>query len=129
MDHSKILEIDGLSALQFEELKSELIRQNVGESLSQAPPSALSGGRHGEPGLLDALIQLTPAVLSIVTLWLAKQKGTRTDKLRYRKILPDGTSEEIDFRRSSYEEGSASASQIESILKEKLDGVPTGTST
>ena len=100
-----------------------------GCNLLDASTYTLTGGRHGDPGTLMAVIQLASAVLPIVALWLAKQKGARSEAFKYRKLMPDGSIEEIDFKRSSYEEGATSASQIESILKAKLDGAAKEIST
>lgn len=124
MNINKILKIDGVSALQFEELKSEFKEDNYDSIDISKSSYTLGKGQHGEPDIFQVVIQLTPTVLSIVALWLAKQKKRRTENFSYEKVSPDGTSEKIDFNRSSYEEGAVNASQIESILKTKLDATP-----
>ncbi|MDF2188338.1 hypothetical protein [Paraflavitalea sp. CAU 1676] len=129
MNDNEMLKIDGLSALQLEELKAELTGKGAGDGIMDSSSSALAGAKLGEPSLLQVVLQVTPAVLSLVALWLAKQKSKRTETFSYKKVSKDGTSESIDFSRSSYDEGAASASQIESILKSKLDGSSKGTAS
>src|SRR5262245_55456629 len=94
------LRIDGLTPLQAAELKTALASVAEGAISEQASP-ALPGGRHGEPTLITVAIVLGPSVISALALWLAKQKGRRTETLRYTKKTPKGE-ETVEFDRSSY---------------------------
>jgi hypothetical protein len=110
--------VQGLTSLQFAELKAALAP--VGVSVSAEEVAPLPGDRYGEPALVAAAIQLAPAVISIVALWIAKQKQHSKGKLKYSKIGPDGTEEKIDLDLSSYGEGAASAPTIEAYVKKVL---------
>jgi len=111
--------LQGLTPLQLAELKGAL-GANAQNYLSEDAPSSLTGGRHGEPGLITVLIVLGPAVISAVSLWLAKQKRRRTEKFRWLKVGADGASESIELDLSSYAEGASSAGAIETMLKQVL---------
>lgn len=112
------LRVEGLTSLQLAELKSTLAPVGVSVSADEVAP--LHGDQYGEPALLAAAIQLAPAVISMIALWIAKQKQHSRGKLRYSKIGPDGTEEKIDLDLSSYGEGAASAPTIEADLKKVL---------
>jgi hypothetical protein len=107
--------IRGLTSLQLAELKSALA--HVGSSVTAEEVSPMQGEKHGEPALLAAAIQLAPAVIAAVAVWLAKQKERNRRRFRYSKTSPDGTEENLSFDFSSYEEGAASASAIETYMK------------
>ena len=112
------LRVQGLTSLQLAELKAALAP--VGGSLSQEEAAPLPGGQHGEPLLLAAAIKLAPAVISVVALWIAKQKHHSMRRFSYSKIGPDRTEEKIELDLSSYGEGASSAPAIEAYIKKVL---------
>jgi hypothetical protein len=109
------LRVEGLTSLQLAELKAALAP--VGGSVSAEEVAPLPGDRYGEPALLAAAIQFAPAVISVVALWIAKQKQHSRSTFKYIRIGPDGTKEKLQLDLSSYAEGAASAPAIEACMK------------
>jgi hypothetical protein len=111
--------VHGLTPLQFAELEAALAP--VGGSVLSKEVAPMQGDRHGEPTLIAAAIQLAPAVIGAVAVWLAKQKERNRRKFRYSKIGPDGTEEKISLDLSSYEEGAGNAPAIETYMRKVFD--------
>jgi hypothetical protein len=109
------LRIRGLTALQLAELKEGLAP--AGEHIAAEDVTALPGASHGEPQLLDVIIQLSPAVIAAFAVWLSKQKHRRTERFRYSKVNATGAEEKIELDLSDYGEAGASASAIEALLQ------------
>jgi hypothetical protein len=112
------LRLDGLTALQLEELKAAVGDENI----AALPSTGLGGGKLGEPALLTLIATFGPSVISALAIWLAKQKKSRTSNLRYSRIRPDGTSEDFIIRESVYDEGESPVAGIKAFLEETAHG-------
>jgi hypothetical protein len=110
------LRVDGLTPLQLAELRSAIASADK-DSMTTLETPTLGGGKVGEPMILTVVITLTPSVIAAITLWLAKQKTTRTKKLRYEKIHPNGARELLEIDESCYEEGESSSAAIQTFLE------------
>ena len=118
--------MDGLTALQLAELRAA-VTATAGDYITTVDSPKLTGGKVGEPILLSAIITLTPAVISAVALWLAKEKKKRTRNLRYTRIDSSGGTESFEMEESSYDEGESASTALQAFLNRKLgdDGPAT----
>src|SRR5437868_4167295 len=100
------LRVEGLTALQVAELRTALGESNQ-NLMAEEAPTALSGGKHGEPVLLTVALTLGPAMISAVALWLSTQKEGRMQKVRWSHKKANGDVQRLEMDLSVYKQGSA----------------------
>jgi hypothetical protein len=114
--------IGNLTNLQAEELKHLLLAANIepdGVSLGD-DSSQLERDRHGlPPDLMTIFVQVTPAVLAVLGIWLAKTRVK--DKFKFCHKAPDGTVTCLEIGHTGSEAQAASAEITRALL---ANGIP-----
>jgi hypothetical protein len=101
------LELSGLDNLDLAELQQELQKAGISlETSRQAgAQTAEQPHRHGELGTALIILAVTPAVLGVVSLWLARKHDGEEFEETVTTVAPDGTRSErmVKYKRSASE--------------------------
>ena len=111
------LEIHGLTPLQAAELRRALAEAGP---VAEADADGLDPGVHGEPLLTSLLVASTPAVISLIGLWLSKQRSGRTEEIVIEEVGPEGRRKTVRVRTIAREQSATSPGAFEALLADAL---------
>jgi|SRR5689334_12862301 len=106
------LALDGLNALDAEELKEALGNESVQLTQPEAPEGNLA-----EPTTISALITLSPLVAGLVAAWISKPRRRKIARRKTRIIRADGTIEEKEWEINDLKEDAIKSQVFAQLTK------------
>lgn len=118
---SPAIRINGLGAFQAAQLK-RLLGGNVPTTES---PTVIDGAQ-GEIATLSLILAMSPAVIGVIGVWLAKSRKREDVDFEFETRRPDGTWEKIHVklaRRESIEPDASLLKQLATMTGQSADAI------